>query len=278
MNKTSLCIAILLSLSAATHAAPGKPGVPNTPTSPTAPNTSNQLKPRTITGITLSPASPVSGQDVTATIDATGSGACHMSYKVTYPDNTAIGGDNFFSNQPAGAGKYYQAAGTSKIVFSADKPGTYTIHVFPSVWANPKCDGEATLTVFVPRPTINLARLPEIVGLTVPDSFSTNEAGKLMVDGHGLCSYHVDFGDGKAEDRTDTLPIDLRNTPTHEYANYGVPKTFTLKVKGVAGKCKGEFKKDVIVTAPNLSVSAPQAPAIPANPAVKAVCPPGKVC
>lgn len=279
MNKTSLCIAILLTLGAVIHAAPDKSGKPTMPTTPGIPNAPTLKEVGFITGVTISPKNPVVGEPVNYIVAMSGAGYCTVDWKTSSGVKAAAG--SAFANGRPSTGVNIP----NNIVMQAD---TYTVKIEGSTHiANnnyPACNGEATLTYVVTNPRLavntasDLTLMPAIIGLTVPDSFSTNQAGKLMVDGHGLCSYHVDFGDGNAEDRTDKLPTDLRNIPTHEYTNYGVPKTFTLKVKGVAGKCKGEFKKDVIVTAPSLSVAAPQETAIPASPAVKVACPPGTVC
>ncbi len=262
MNKTSLCIATLLTLSVAAHA-------------------STKKEVHTITGVTVSPANPVVGESVRyiLTMSGVGTGECVVDWKASSSTKAVIG--NAFASVRPGANTTIE----NNVVMQAD---TYMVKIEGSkTIANstyPACKGEASISYTVTNPRIvakatpNLELVPLITGLTVPDSVETGASNKLMLLGQGLCSYHVDFGDGKAEDRTDNLPIDLRSIPTHEYTNYGVPKTFTLKVKGAAGKCKGEFKKDVIVTAPNLSVAAPQETAIPANPTVKVACPPGKVC
>ena len=279
MNKTSLCIAILLMFGAAANAASDKSGKPTIPTTPGIPSVPALKEVGFITGVTISPANPIMGETVNYIVTMSGAGYCTVDLKTSSGVKGAA--NSAFANAKPATGVTI----SNNVVLPAD---TYTVKIEGSKHiANadyPACRGEASVTYVVTNPRIatkiapNLTLMPAIIGLTGPDSFSTNEAGKLMVDGHGLCSYHVDFGDGKTEDRTDTLPIDLRSTAAHEYTNYGVPKTFTLKVKGVTNKCKGEFKKDVIVTAPNLTVAAPQASAIPATPTVKLACPPGKVC
>ena len=270
MNKKSICIAILLTLGAATqmcqsaHAADPKPGAANKPTMSTVP-TLREVG--TITGVTISPANPVVGEAVSYVVTMSGAGYCTVDWKAS-SDVKAAAGSAFANARPATG-----VTIPNNIVMQAD---TYTVKIEGSKHiANntyPACRGEATLTYVVAKPAIT--------GLIVPDVIHPDKPYKILLSGHGQCSYHVDYGDGQFADKTETLPVDLN----HFYLiNSTETKLFKLKVNGIAGQCNGAANADVTVAGPGeIKQSGNPNPAVGAaattKPPLKITCPPGKAC
>jgi hypothetical protein len=115
LNKYALCLASLVTLCGTAHA------VGN------------------ITGVTAVPASPVAGESVKFKISTSGSGACGV--RVVYAGGPYEPSDNtLINNQPAGGGVMDKTLA---------KAGTYTVTAMGSPTLNPKCGGEAKVTVVV---------------------------------------------------------------------------------------------------------------------------------
>lgn len=93
----------------------------------------------TITGLTTSPANPVAGESVKFKITATGSGACAV--RLIYAGTNYEPSDNTMINNQPGAGGVMDK--------TIAKAGSYNVKAVGSPSLNPKCNGEANLTVAV---------------------------------------------------------------------------------------------------------------------------------
>jgi hypothetical protein len=115
LKKYALCLASLVTLCGTAHAV------------------------GTITGLTAVPANPVAGESVKFKITTSGSGACGV--RVVYAGGPYEPSDNtLINNQPAGGGVM------DKTIANA---GTYTVTAMGSPSLNPKCGGDAKITVVV---------------------------------------------------------------------------------------------------------------------------------
>lgn len=306
MKKNALALAILISFSATAYAAAPKPGVPTTPSNPT--NTTPQLKTRTITGITMSPAHPSGTDLVVFTVTSSSGAACHMQVMLLAP---TYGGESeaMLSDKPTegGSSSYSAPAGAAKLPFGMDGPGTYTATAHPHNLYSPKCEGEKKLTFVIPDPKVlnpnspdakapganpnpripsasasNNSLKPAITGLSVPDVINPAKPYEIKLLGNGQCSFHVEYGDGAKEDMNKMLPF----TFDHGYLiSSGETKTFRLQANALGDKCTGFASADVIVAGPgiapppnNSAIGATTGTAASANSNLKVACPPGKVC
>lgn len=308
MKKTALTLAILISLIGTTYAAAPKPGVPTTPGNPTNPTTTTpQLKTRTITGITMSPAHPSGSELVLFTVTSRGGANCYMQVKLLAPTYEGES-EAMITDKPNGTNSsYFIPAGSAKLPFGMNGPGTYTATAHPHNSYSPKCEGEAQLTFVIPDPKVlnpnapeakapgakpnplipsasasNSSLKPAITGLSVPDVINPAKPYEIKLLGHGQCSFHVEYGDGVKEDLNKMLPF----TFDHGYLiSSGETKTFPLKANALGDKCTGFANADVIVAGPgiapppnNNALGATTGTAASANSNLKVACPPGKVC
>ena len=309
MKKTALTLAILISLIGTAYAAAPKPGVPTTPGNPTNPTTTTpQLKTRTITGITMSPAHPSGTELVVFTVTSSSGAACHMQVMLLAPTYSGES-EGMLSDKPTeGFSNSYSApAGSAKLPFGMGGPGTYTATAHPHNLYNPKCEGEKKLTFVIPDPKVlnpnspgahapganpdslipsasasNSSLKPVILGLSVPDVINPAEPYEIKLLGHGQCNFHVEYGDGAKEDLNKMLPF----TFDHGYLiSSGETKTFPLKANAIGDKCTGFANADVIVAGPgiapppnNNALGATTGTAASANSNLKVACPRGKVC
>ena len=306
MKKNALALAILISFSATAYAAAPKPGVPITPGNPA--NTTPQLKTRTITGITMSPAHPSGTELVVFTVTSSSGADCHMQVMLLAP---TYGGESeaMLSGKPTegGSSSYSAPAGAAKLPFGMGGPGTYTATAHPHKSTSPKCEGEEKLTFVIPDPKVlnpnspdakapsanpdsfiasasasNSSLKPAITGLSVPDVINPAKPYEIKLLGHGQCNFHVEYGDGAKEDLNKMLPF----TFDHGYLiSSGETKTFPLKANAIGDKCTGFANADVIVAGPgiapppnNNALGATTGTAASANSNLKVACPRGKVC
>ena len=115
LKKYALCLASLVTLCGTAHAV------------------------GTITGLTAVPANPVAGESVKYKVTTSGSGACGARF--VYAGGSYEPSDNaLVNNQPAGGGVMDK---------TLSKAGTYTVTAMGSPSLNPKCGGEAKITVVV---------------------------------------------------------------------------------------------------------------------------------
>lgn len=115
MKKFLLCLAAFLTLSTAAHAV------------------------GTITGLSITPANPVTGEAVKYKITTSGSGSCGV--RLVYAGASYEPSDNMLINNQPGAG--------GVIDKTISKAGTYNLKAMGSPSLNPKCNGEANLTIVV---------------------------------------------------------------------------------------------------------------------------------
>ena len=307
MKKTALTLAVLISLIGTTYAAAPKPGVPTTPGNPTNPTTTTpQLKTRTITGITMSPAHPSGTDSVVFTVTSSSGAACHMQVMLLAPTFGAEM-ESMLSDKPNGGGKFAALAGSTKVGANMGGPGKYTATAHPHKLTSPKCEGEEKLTFVIPDPKVldpnspgakapsanpdsliasasasNSSLKSAITGLLVPDVINPATPYEIKLLGHGQCSFHVEYGDGAKEDLNKMLPF----TFDHGYLiSSGETKTFPLKANALGDKCTGFANADVIVAGPgiapppnNNALGATTGTAGSANSNLKVACPRGKVC
>ncbi|MFS2033500.1 hypothetical protein ACEN8I_05680 [Polaromonas sp. CT11-55] len=93
----------------------------------------------TITGLVAVPANPVAGESVKYKISTSGAGACGV--RVVYAGGSYEPSDNMLiNNQPAAGGVMDKTIA---------KAGTYTVTAMGSPSLNPKCGGEAKITVVI---------------------------------------------------------------------------------------------------------------------------------
>jgi hypothetical protein len=92
----------------------------------------------TITGLTAVPANPVAGEAVKYKITTSGAGACGV--RVLYAGGNEPSDNMLINNQPAGGGVMDKTIA---------KAGTYTVTAMGSPSLNPKCGGEAKITVVI---------------------------------------------------------------------------------------------------------------------------------
>lgn len=93
----------------------------------------------TITGLSASPAQAIAGESVAYKIATSGSGACGV--RLVYSGPNYEPSDNMLINNAPGAG--------GVIHKTIAKAGTYQLKAIGSPSLNPKCNGEANLTVVV---------------------------------------------------------------------------------------------------------------------------------
>jgi hypothetical protein len=115
MKKYALCLASLITVCGSAHAV------------------------GTITGLTSTPASPVAGESVKYKISTNGTGSCGV--RLVYDGTSYEPSDNMLINNQPGAGGVIE-----KTISNA---GTYKLKAMGSPSLNPKCNGEASLTIVV---------------------------------------------------------------------------------------------------------------------------------
>jgi hypothetical protein len=159
----------------------------------------------TITGLTAIPANPVAGEPVKYKITTTGSGSCGM--RLIYAGANYEPSDNMLiNNQPAAGGVMDK---------TISKAGTYNLKAVGSPSLDPKCNGEASLTVIVKEkpapaapaasgggkppagagmgamqpqaPVVVLGTVPMSEAMTCPSPYTRHTEGMDAAKGEALC-------------------------------------------------------------------------------------------
>lgn len=197
MKKTALYVATLLTLSGAAHAV------------------------GTITGLTASPANPIAGESVKYKITTTGQGECGM--RLVYAGPNYEPSDNALINTQANGGGVMDKTIT--------KAGTYNLTAMGSPSLNPKCNGEAKLTVVVKdkpaagpgpigagAPVVVNPKPNVIVAETIcPAPYMKYTQGLNVAKGEALCAKSAatcpEGYNGKTNDQTGQLTCTPKNDP-----------------------------------------------------------------
>jgi PKD repeat protein len=178
----------------------------------------------TISKVTASPASVVTGQPVT--FAAEGTNPCGAA-NLNYGDGTEI---------------TYAITGLPvQQTHAFEKPGTYTV----TARGMGNCDGETTTIVQVkPAPAPPPAPAPAGPHVTslqfTPAQGVVRQPVMIIVNGEGTCRFSVDFGDGNSREFNAELPHHFEHT-------YALPEAYTVIV-APAAPCSGKFTERLTIT------------------------------
>lgn len=178
----------------------------------------------TVQHITTAHSSVAVGQAVTATV--TGTNPCGAAY-IDWGDGTAI--TYAITGLPTAQSHPYA------------KAGRYTLHAR----GMGNCDGEASTSIEITGPPAPPPPEPTAGAITTvqfaPSPAIVRQPVTIAVDGHGPCSFVVEYGDGNRQDFSGVLPKRIEHT-------YAVAGTYRVIVGPVA-PCTGKFTEPLDVLA-----------------------------
>jgi hypothetical protein len=168
--------------------------------------------PARITRLVVSPSPAAAGQATSLTVD--GEGAC--SFDIRYGDGTA----EAMSGSLPHRSRHFYRPGRYVVVVKAEPPCTgnltEVLQVADATAQTPPTDSAAQISGVIVRPRVPAVRQPV----------------RLTIDGEGMCTFRIDYGDGNADSRSMRLPASLRHV-------YAVPDRYTVVVAPDDSRCAG---------------------------------------